>query len=569
MSSEISGVSDGVDATISLGEILPEVILLNEEFFAPRIESPSLVISPEEQLKIILTEGGRKQDVINVLKALFGKDLLERVVQSCSCNKWPEQLEKKDCLILLGTIGQSVTLDDIEQIFAELNAGDTTRAILKHAQLSYLRMWWAGTAKQLPTYWFNHLLDLFRNPMQMIDPQYETHLGAEIHAASLKKTPSLAFTYYDYAIKELVKQGDRSRPEFFMSPREALAKIFAYAAPNITKPGMVVPLYNEGTGELDYYQLSDQMHYKGLHAYFLTPFESDRDLPAQLIFRGSHDAPSIHRDFDPTGVGKQVFDECASKIQDMVASYAKRVENAKIEIIGHSLGASDAQRAIINLIDPTNKQQYNDIKLFAYCSPRLDQITIDRWFEKLKTLEAKEKKPQIQLNFAHHERDIVTWTGDANLSGNDDFFIPSNYLVVKSDSGLATPQHHTSSFFKFGKFNFDIDNRTFQFYKSFSEEELKRCIEKLAELEKTSGWYKTIMSYFIHVDTPEELQARIDELRAEQERRKDLNQDSSYGFIWSALTYTFQPFLYYAYGWFAGIKDEPAEDSTTLAISNP
>jgi len=566
MCADVSGVSEVVvvDPTIALDEIFSEVPVKEEISISPIAKKACEELFPEEQLKILLTEGGTKHETLKVLKTLFGASLLDKVARSGMCNQWPERLTRENVLVLLGEIGHSITLDDLEQVFAELKAGDTSREILKYAQVPYLRMWWAGSAQQLPSYWLNHLLELFRNPLQMIDPSYEKHLGVDLLEAKIYKTRSLSYTYYDYAIKELIKQGDRSRPEFFMSHKELIAKFIAYANPNTTQNGMIVPVFNENTGQLDYYQLSDQVHHSGLHCYFLTPLESNKSLPAQLIFRGTDCPASAHRDLDPTGVGKRTFDECAPQIQAILSRYAQKTEHPKVEIINHSLGAADGQRALINMIDPSNDFFYDEIKLFAYCSPKLDTVTIDKWYENLQALQSQEKKPQLYFTFAHHEKDIVTWTGDANISGTDDFYIPSNYLVVKSDSGIIDfAQHHTSPFFKFGNFNFTVDNRTFQFYQSFEENELTQCINKLAELENTYGWYLTLKSYFVHVDTVEELQKQIEELQMQQERLKELHTECPYKswLLWSAtraLNYTLQPLVYYAFGWLTGAQKEAA-----------
>ncbi|NGX50911.1 MAG: hypothetical protein K1060chlam2_00763 [Chlamydiae bacterium] len=564
--SEVSGVSETVDAMIAVDEFPTEESINEEIYTQPSAPSRSKHISLGEGLKIILSEGGKRQNVLHILRTLFGAKLVERALQSGLGETLPEQLKKMDALHLVGAIGQAITVDDLEQFFAELKAGDTSREILKYAQIPYLRMWWSKTAKQLPTFWIDHLLKLFRNPMEMIDPQHETPLGREILDAGLRKSRVLALTYYDYATKELIKQGDRTKLEFFFAPREALAKIYAYTNPKATPNGAIVPIFNVESEQVDYYQQSGQVHESGLNAYFLTPFDSKKGLPAKLIFRGTHDTASAHRDFDPSGVGKRVFDRCASRIQDMIASYASRVDSARIEVIGHSLGGSDAQRAIINLIDPSNELKFDDIKLFSFSAPRLDASTINRWNENLNALKEREKQPDFLFNYARHGKDVITWTGAANISGTKDFFIPNNHLVVSSKTGFsATPRHHTASFFKFGNFNSNIDGRTFEFYHDFSEDELRHYIDEIAVLEKTSSWYLTIKSYFVHVETIEELQNRIDELRAEQERLKDLDTETSYSLwlIWDTSRAVLQPIIYYIFGLVAGV-DQGREQKLLL-----
>jgi len=567
MCAEVAGVTEVGDSSLELESLYLDTPFKEEIYTLPGETNVPIEdkISSIEELKMVLAQGGAKQATFDLAKKFFGNELVERAIQSSNFQKWPDQLSHTHVLILLGTIGHTLTIDDLEQCFAELKAGDTTREILKQSQIPYLRMWWAGTARQLPNYWLDHLLQLFRNPIQMLDPTYEKSLGDELFELGIHKTRTLAYTYYDYATKRLIEEGDRTRPEFYIAPREQLAKFVAYANPNTTKNGMIVPVFNASRGQVDYYQLKDQVHYCGLNGYFFTPLTAGLDLPAQLIFRGTDDQASAHRDLDPTGVGKRTFDARAGFIQGMLEAYAKTTPHAKVEILGHSLGAADAQRALINLI-AANNFHYEEIKLFAYCSPKLDNPTITKWYENLKALETQEKPPRIQFTFAHHERDIVTWAGDANIAGTDDFFIQSNYLIVKSDSGIADVRlHHTSPFFLFGNFDFSVDKREFDLYQSFSEEELTACIQKLENLKNSYSWYLTIKSYFVNVDKVEDIEKRIEELKAERERLQALNQDCPYKswFIWSAaqaITYTLQPLLYHAFGWLAGIQhDESAK----------
>lgn len=554
MCAEVAGVSEGAVLDYDLEVI--EASIQEEAEVLPEIEEKPTQLSHLDELKRILVEGGKRHEVYRLMKALYGRDLVERVIQTGVFLTWPDRLERSHCLILLGTIGHSITLEDLEQCFAELYAGDTTRAILKEAQISYLRMWWSGSVKGLPPYWLNHLIDLFRNPLQLIDPQSKRPLGEELLELGIYKTRSLSYTYYDYAIKELVKQGDHSRPEFYFSHRELLAKFVGYAHPDTTREGMIIPVFDEKTGALNYYTLKGQVHHSGLHGYFLTPLDRTQDLPAQLIFRGTDCSQSTHRDLDPSGVGKRSFDECCGEIQAFLTAYVREAKHPKIEMIGHSLGAADAQRALINAVDPENASFFEEVVYFGFCSPKLDTKTIDRWHELLEALEAQEKKPRFVFNFAYHERDLVTWTGDAHISGNENVIIPSNYLVVKSDSGIrGTPEHHTAPFFNFGNFNFDLDNRSFEFYQSMTVKELEHWIEKLEELQNTSSWYLMIKSWFVHVDTIEDCERRIEELREDLEKLKGYEEEAPSGtwIVWSALqalNYTLQPIAYHTFGWF-------------------
>ena len=243
---------------------------------------------------------------------------------------------------------------------------------MQRIQIPFLNHWITNTVTQLPIHYFTQLLDLFRNPLQAIDPQHKSHLGEDLFNAKKHREEFLAYTYYDYEIKQLVKQGDKTRPEFFLSHKEPLAKTLAYAQTNTVEVGMIAPIYNQNTKQLDYYQLQNKVCGPGLYSYLLVPLDSTSNLPAQLIFRGTNCAESLQRDAEYEGVGKKSFDKCAPKIQAMLATYANTTKKAKLEIIGHSLGGTDAQRTLINLVDPENDFHFSEIALFSYSSPKLD-----------------------------------------------------------------------------------------------------------------------------------------------------------------------------------------------------
>jgi len=388
-------------------------------------------------------------------------------------------------------------------------------------------------------------------------PPHEVHLGEEIERAKLHSQRGLAYSYYDYLIKQLANKGNRERIEFSFAPRELLAKKIGCANPNTTEFGMIIPVLNEYLDQIFHYYLSDQLHYQGLHAYLFIPLDKTANLPAQLIFRGTKGAISAHRNLDPTGVGKRVFDECAPKIQAMLENYALAEENPTIEIIGHSLGGTDAERTIILLTELSNAHLFTDIKLFAYCSPKLDHPTLLKWEKNLIDLEQAEKKPSIQLNFAYHEDDLIARTWIDHLSWPD-----SCYLIVSSPSGVTdTPKHHTVPFFKEGNFDHETENRNFVVYNSHPEERLLSHLQQLQELEETNLWYLYFKSYFVDVESPEDVQDRIDRIISEQEKFEQITRDSAEQPWWKWLSYFISP-AQSTYGWLTGAEEEEDADNS-------
>jgi len=574
--SEVSGVTEGSVNAIDILETFTEKTALdtavedaypppNEVYPTPNIESIEKTSSYDAQFKLFFTNGGSKKRYTHLLRVFFGEALVERVVNSDLYRGLPNSLEKKHCYELLGAVGHKLTYDDLENFFAEIKSGSIKTEILKYSHIPFLGRL-SNTVDQLPKFWINHLIELFRNPLQVIDPNHELTLGAELEAANLHKKRSLSYTYYDYAIKQLMSEGNRSRPEFYLSHRELLAKFISYGDTFSTEEGMIIPVFNEQTGQLDYYQLESQVHLSGLHGYLLTPWKKNPEAPAILTFRGTDGGASKHRDLDHTGVGKQTYDVCAPEILKMLESYASRVKQPKLELVGHSLGAADCQRTLVNLLGSPLANRFSEIDLYSYCSPRLDAPTISKWNATLDKLALEEHKPVIRFSFAYHEKDIITWTGDSNLKGTENFFIERNYLIVKSDSGISDVMlHHTAPFFKHGNFDFETDNRSFQFVKSYSQNDLDMWVKKLEEIKNTSGWYLTLKSYFVKVETLEEIEQRIEQIKREQARFEDFkekNAEQSW-LVWSAsraLNYTLQPIAYYTYGWLIGAGPKTTPD---------
>lgn len=560
--SEVSGISEEISImeiypTISSEENIDEESSLNSDLI-DSISNPKIVhLSLAEDLNPFLIYGGVKKEYINLLQTFFGQVLIERIISSDFYRQLPDELNNEHCYQLLGSMGHHLTYDDLENFFVEIKSGDIKTKILTYSHIPFLGKM-ATSVMYLPNYWINHLIELFRNPLQAIESTYPTPLGADLETVALDSHPDLSYTYYDYAIKKLIKESNHSNPEFYLSYRELLAKLIGYANPSSIKEGMIIPIFHEKTGQLNYYQLENQIHFHGLHGYLLTPKKRDSELPAIFTFCGTDEPASHHRDLDPKGIGKQVFDICSKEILQMLKTYTSCFKNPKLELIGHSLGAADCQRTLVDLIASPYSKIFEEISLFSYCSPKLDISTIQKWHKNLSQLKNEEKKPLIYLSFAYHEKDIITWTGDSNLIGVKDFITKQSYFIVKSESGISEVRlHHTSPFFRFGNFDFDTDHRTFHLIQSYSEKDLDTWIKKLKEVEKSFSWYLKLKSYFFKVETAEQIREKINQIKQEQARFEDFNQKSAEQswWMWSAsraFNYTLQPILYHVYGWIIG-----------------
>lgn len=524
------------------GEQLTAVVTEEKKVEETPKKEPIANPSSQDRLKKFLERGGEQADYRKILTSLYGEKLIERTFPK----NWKESLTPHHCYEILERVGQGITLEDLEGFYAEIKSGKIESEILKNHLLPYFRMWWAGSVRELPPYWFAHLVDLFQNPIKELKLE-----GSKEKITYIDRGAAL-YPHYSEQVSKMMKIGDRSRPEFFYASRELLAKSVAYANPNTVHEGAVIPVFNHELGRVVYYTLKGQVHGNGLHAYLFVPIEKG-DFPAQLIFRGTNGYASAGRDLDASGIGKRVFQANKEKI----ANLAKEAKTEKIEVIGHSLGAADAQRGIALLVEPDRDFAFKDISLYAFCAPRLEIERVDQWKADLKTLAEAKKHPIIRLNFAHHESDAVTWTGDSYLSGAELDFIYSNYLTVRSNSGaMQTPAHHTTSFFKDGHFDFEVDGRTFEFKQSFPESAFQAELQKVEEIKNAWHWWRGVKSYFVKLETKEEVEARIEEMTKHQAEISSLEKGGSqHSWLvysgWSAVRYTVQPVVYYT---FEGIR---------------
>ncbi|MCB1116421.1 MAG: hypothetical protein KDK71_08130 [Chlamydiia bacterium] len=515
----------------SLGVYVEEAVPCKEE---------QGTVSLKDQLKKFLECGGEKKAFREVLERLYGEKLIKKVFPV----DWPQTLVSDQCFEILERMGQVVSMIDLEEHYAAFKSGNYRAEILNEMIIPYAWRfsWWPDRLGVTPSRFRETFIRLFQDPVRALK------LGEAAEQRAYQPREDTPFIHYQDHFNRLVTEGDRSRSEFFLASRELEARYIAYAKKSTVIDGAVIPLFNEERGRAVYYMLKGQIHHEGLHAYLFVPIE-DKSAPAKLLFRGTNGPASIARNFDTRGIGKRVFDANC----DQLIALAKKAEGSHIEVIGHSLGAIDAQRAMALLVDPKYECKFKKLSLYAFCAPKLELDCINAWKNSLSLLSETNAHPLIQLNFAYHESDVVTWVGDGYLPGAGHDFVYCNYLIVRSNSGARrTPDHHTTPFFKDGNFNRDVDGRSAAFHRSWSKRTFEQKLKEHEDLEKAYRIWNYFKSYVVSIKSKREREEELETRKRDAEEiaklEKGATQTSTVVNVsMLAASYSLHPAIYHAF----------------------
>lgn len=492
-----------------------------QEVFSPKYEALD-----SYAIKSFLQEGGGKKEYFSLLKDLFSPEFIQKSLQQRHQN-FDEVLSQKECIEILAHVGYSITYQDLQKIFYDWQQNDlhnfsiVESFFLEHSWLQPLSL------EQLSSTSFYKLVECFHNPFKLLYkcselPDILDRLENSTHSSTWKMLflppmhANLVLAKYSLFLHKLVKNKKaHAKTESLFAAKELLAKIFAYLDPKSIKQGQLLPVYNEVSKKIVYCEIVDVLQKDGLHAYICRPILDKEQLqPIQIIFRGTHDWTSLYRDMDPSGVGKKTFTMHQDFLQKTL--HKSYFTDASVDVIGHSLGAVDAQRALILLTDTDNVSMPANMRLFAYCSPKLDEESVHVWKRHLHALMMQEKKPAIELFFAFHENDIVTWFGDSYLTRKKGVVFTTKYLVVKANDpktvSFFDKSYHMHSFFKDGEFDSQEDARSYMLYEQ--EHVSKDLVEKqiLAKQNTTQSrqWHQELLNYCTSFFTKEDMQKEKD-----------------------------------------------------------
>lgn len=243
------------------------------------------------------------------------------------------------------------------------------------------------------------------------------------------------YTHDAYLLDVLSQYHDLDPRDLPLSISEHLSKKIAY---NELKVGMIIPILNSQM-ELCFYEVHDHLENKndGVAAFLITPITHKNSFDHNkkdvfLTFRGTCPMPSQEgcaqswkRDLEFSGIGKTSFLHRANDIKAMVESYLlDSDDNINLNITGHSLGACDAQRALLLMMKAINYNSYFDspwkkikkLTVKTYNAPRVEVKTITKFIEIHDSLEQKNLDLEIELtHIRYRDRDyddLVQWYGE-------------------------------------------------------------------------------------------------------------------------------------------------------------
>ncbi len=437
---------------------------LLDVFFQNQRHEPSLENRPEtlEEIREALAKGLAEghcdtRTVRDFLEKLYGKEIADKVFQAIA-RKSSARTAASD-LGPNGSLSRNAILEILVYAANEIKVND-----VKACQAMFPGISEAEAIERL------------ENPLPFICHDPSLNLIEESQKAGLHLESIAGFAFYYNEVKKIANSSrQNSSYEDYVGP-EALARNIAYLDPNEDLTGRVVPVYLPGQNEIVFCEIAKQIKHNGLNADFLRPMPGQPpETPSILLFRGTNDYQSALRDLDPRGIGHSTFDEVSDQIIAEIKREISEDPDAgkTLWVAGHSLGAADAQRAMVSIVDAYKHGALPGLKgvdLYAYASPKLDRKTCDEWQRVLAESSAAGDALGIRLFFAQHESDYVARAGHDILRVPEEFSpkkskgcpegvrLQSSYLTFADSKGYRFSHFwdrilhpHCQSFFKDGE----------------------------------------------------------------------------------------------------------------------
>ena len=226
---------------------------------------------------------------------------------------------------------------------------------------------------------------------------------------------------------------------------EFLSRHLSYALQDDPKcqfpDGIIFPIYNEH-GHLCLSQATAIISEKGLHGALIKPAFDPKNgevVRCQIVFRGTSCFDSLLRDINPyettyfssDGPGKKSFESKSPMIFSQTMEQIKKFENLELEFMGHSLGGSDAQRAVAYFTTQLTQNKDKSVKkinLYAFNSPNIESNVCAKFIE---CVEKSKDTIMFNLRYFDVSGDIIQEFGVKRLGfcGKKVKKIPKNLNV--------------------------------------------------------------------------------------------------------------------------------------------
>ncbi len=230
---------------------------------------------------------------------------------------------------------------------------------------------------------------------------------------------------------------------------EYLARHVTYALFNKHKTrfpeGILIPMYDEHNG-LRLMTAHQLISVKGLYGAIFKPLRPSDDYnKLHVVFRGTFCKYSILRDISPTermhnrlfdGPGRYSYTKHEEEIYGKIRDHVLSMPNATVEFDGHSLGASDAMRAMEYFMHQqtleTDRLPIAKYILNAFNTPGIEPDVTRRFMSSLRSLEV-----ETDLRYFDVHHDFIQELGSTRLG------------YWRSDE--ECPEFLRISFFKFNR----------------------------------------------------------------------------------------------------------------------
>ena len=524
----------------------------------PQQGEPTQLLSSLKFLTQVLNDKTQvnKDEIIQSLREIFGDRPVD-LVFSYSKVTFGYSLDRNQLLMVLAMIGHAVTLLDLQIFWEKIRNDKSSLAFLQFPSIEGA----ASQVNEVPANVFDRLLQVFRNYPHFLHPNGNSHMHIWDELSSIYADVPfkdyMAYTRFEGELTHIMGNSRSDGLETSFNVAEQLAKAVAFAEPESIGFGMIVKGY-EKDGTYKFYRLHYNINRNGLHCYFFTPLDDKGQVI--VVFRGTKpgdDIASVQRDLDYRGVGKAEFESCAEELESMIFQYFLCYKNAgDIVLLGHSLGGADAQRLAARIVRKDVSQKKSKIRhlsLFAFNSPKIDLETVNGWEADMRQMAQKPQPCQIELNFAQSESDVVTMTGDKNLSCPCSYdFMKVRYLIAsRGPSWMDAIRSHSMPIFVGGCLSAE---RTARLFSSTGE-----SLGEPTVLPERDGTLSQPEESNTQVGEEAESAVRSAALRTSQEHihrnQTGLAQLSWFCYIFSYVLLLFKTIFYFALFFFLPTED--------------